>query len=170
MIFLGSFFLTQIINQMGVALFQQQANLNEKNVCWRSTTKPISLSMVCGFMLFVLGMISLLTGHMASNLEWYSQRFVHHSFYSTLDGNGHAPIDIWKSQYSKYYYGCKERGRSFASAVHERKSNGYLLIATSGGLNQQRTGITDAVVVARILNATLVLPELDHHSFWKDDR
>ncbi|KAK7847728.1 o-fucosyltransferase 29 [Quercus suber] len=85
------------------------------------------------------------------------------------DVSRREPIDIWKSKYSKYFYSCSERGRHFASAVRERSSNGYLLIATSGGLNQQRTGITDAVIVARILNATLVVPELDHHSYWKDD-
>ncbi|KAK2409818.1 O-fucosyltransferase family protein [Trifolium repens] len=138
---------------------------NSKHVfCSRS----IPWSVICGFMLFGLGLVSLLTGHVVSHVEWYSQRF-HRTFYSSLDGNDHVPIDIWESQYSKYYYGCKERGRNFSSAVRERKSNGYLLIATSGGLNQQRTGITDAVVVARILNATLVVPELDHNSFWKDD-
>ncbi|XP_004508925.1 O-fucosyltransferase 29-like [Cicer arietinum] len=139
---------------------------NAKHVfCSRS----ISWSVVCGLLLFVLGLISLLTGHVVSHLEWYSQRFGHRTFYSSLDGNDRALIDIWESQYSKYYYGCKERGRHFSPAVLERMSNGYLLIATSGGLNQQRTGITDAVVVARILNATLVVPELDHNSFWKDD-
>ncbi|KAE8730690.1 hypothetical protein F3Y22_tig00002890pilonHSYRG00008 [Hibiscus syriacus] len=54
-------------------------------------------------------------------------------------------------------------------AVSEQESNGYLLIAASGGLNQQSTGISDAVVVAGILNATLVVPELDHNPYWKDD-
>ncbi|KAG4973024.1 hypothetical protein AAZX31_11G033200 [Glycine max] len=159
-----------------LAQANNKCSSSRKHVCWRSSTttttpfqqqrKPISWSVMCGFMLFGLGLISLLTGHMASDLEWYSHR---RSLYSTMDGSYRAPIDVWKSQYSKYYYGCAERGRGYAPAVPERMSNGYLLIGTSGGLNQQRTGITDAVVVARILNATLVVPELDHHSYWKDD-
>ncbi|KAL6175812.1 hypothetical protein ACLB2K_052451 [Fragaria x ananassa] len=126
-------------------------------------------SLVCGLMLFGLGLVSLFTGHVASDLEWwYSQRVANHGFYLKLTGNGREAIDVWKSKYSKFYYGCSERGRHYAPAKKEKASNGYLLIATSGGLNQQRTGITDAVVVARILNATLVVPELDHNSYWKD--
>lgn len=138
--------------------------------------RSISWTAICGFMLFALGLISLFTGHVASNLEWYSHRIVKRTWFYKLDENHRESIDIWKSRYSSFYYGCSERGPHFttrgphySSAVRERFSNGYLLIATSGGLNQQRTGITDAVVVARILNATLVVPELDHHSFWKDD-
>uniref|UniRef100_A0A2N9FGW9 O-fucosyltransferase family protein n=1 Tax=Fagus sylvatica TaxID=28930 RepID=A0A2N9FGW9_FAGSY len=149
---------------------------SNKYACWRTTAattsfqrKPIPWSWVCGLMLFGLGLISLFTGHVASDLEWYSQRLVKRSLYSRLDGGRREVIDIWKSKYSNYFYRCSERGRHFAPAVRERSSNGYLLIATSGGLNQQRTGITDAVVIARILNATLVVPELDHHSYWKDD-
>ncbi|KAI3958139.1 hypothetical protein MKW98_020781 [Papaver atlanticum] len=133
----------------------------------KSIATPVHMwnnrSFICGLMLFTLGLISLFTGHVASHLDYYSNRFIKDKIrYS-------APVDIWKSQSSKYYYGCSNRGLNFARGVSEGESNGYLLIATSGGLNQQRTGITDAVVVARILNATLVVPQLDHHSFWKDD-
>ncbi|KAF8019379.1 hypothetical protein BT93_G0145 [Corymbia citriodora subsp. variegata] len=141
-------------------------------VFWKSAAKRrrVSWSIVCGLMLFGLGLISLFTGHVASDLEWWnSQRLVKRSLYSKLDGGHRAPIDIWKSKDAKFYHGCSERGSHYSAAVRERRSNGYLLIATSGGLNQQRTGITDAVVVARILNATLVVPELDHQSYWKDD-
>ncbi|KAJ7524809.1 hypothetical protein O6H91_17G023100 [Diphasiastrum complanatum] len=73
----------------------------------------------------------------------------------------------WRSKNSELYYGCSNPSRHFHRA-DELQSNGYLMIVTSGGLNQQRTGITDAVVVARLLNATLVVPDLDHHSYWKD--
>ncbi|KAK1378226.1 O-fucosyltransferase family protein [Heracleum sosnowskyi] len=129
---------------------------------------PIRWTLVCGVMLFVVGLVSLCIGHVVSDLELYSHRIVNRSWYYKRDG-AHAPVDIWKSEFSKFYYGCSERGPRFTPAVRERSSNGYLLIAASGGLNQQRTGITDAVVVSWILNATLVVPELDHNSFWKDD-
>ncbi|GAV72839.1 O-FucT domain-containing protein [Cephalotus follicularis] len=162
-----------------LALLQQQNGAfsygnGHKHECWRwrssaSQRRSISWSLLCGLMLFGLGLISLFTGHVASHLEWYSQRLVNRSLYSKLQGDRREAIGIWKSKYSKDYYGCSERGPKFAPALHERASNGYLLIAASGGLNQQRTGITDAVVVAWILNATLVVPELDHHSYWKDN-
>ncbi|WJZ83519.1 hypothetical protein VitviT2T_003190 [Vitis vinifera] len=76
--------------------------------------------------------------------------------------------DMWTSRLSKFYYGCSNASVKFSKVGVSTQRNRYLLIATSGGLNQQRTGITDAVVAARILNATLVVPKLDQKSFWKD--
>ncbi|KAK9001525.1 hypothetical protein V6N11_083307 [Hibiscus sabdariffa] len=76
--------------------------------------------------------------------------------------------DLWSSSQSKFYYGCSNASNKFQTADSKTRPDRYLLIATSGGLNQQRTGIIDAVVAAYILNATLVVPRLDQQSYWKD--
>ncbi|XP_027100474.1 O-fucosyltransferase 3-like [Coffea eugenioides] len=47
-------------------------------------------------------------------------------------------------------------------------SNGFLKVSCNGGLNQMRAAICDMVTVARLLNLTLIIPELDKKSFWAD--
>lgn len=52
-----------------------------------TATRPPKISSsvkVCGAMLFAVGLISLFTGHLASDVEWYSQRLVKRSLYYKL--------------------------------------------------------------------------------------
>ncbi|KAF4379245.1 hypothetical protein G4B88_010639 [Cannabis sativa] len=46
--------------------------------------------------------------------------------------------------------------------------NGYILVTANGGMNQQRVAVCNAVVLARLLNATLVVPKFLYSSVWKD--
>ncbi|CAN8288756.1 unnamed protein product, partial [Cochlearia groenlandica] len=56
-----------------------------------------------------------------------------------------------------------ERGESSALPP-----SGYLFVEANGGLNQQRSAICNAVAVAGLLNAVLVIPKFEFHSIWKD--
>ncbi|PPR89879.1 hypothetical protein GOBAR_AA30800 [Gossypium barbadense] len=48
------------------------------------------------------------------------------------------------------------------------KSNGYIMVSANGSLNQQRVAICNAVAVASLLNATLVLPKFLYSNVWMD--
>ncbi|KAJ0017574.1 hypothetical protein Pint_09797 [Pistacia integerrima] len=47
-------------------------------------------------------------------------------------------------------------------------NNGYLVVTANGGMNQQRVAVCNAVVLARLLNATLVVPRFMYSSVWRD--
>ncbi|CAH2033620.1 unnamed protein product [Thlaspi arvense] len=72
---------------------------------------------------------------------------------------------LWKHPPNRNFVPCVNPNPNYKSPLESR---GYLLVHTNGGLNQMRAGICDMVAIARIINATLVVPELDKRSFWQD--
>ncbi|EPS72903.1 hypothetical protein M569_01846, partial [Genlisea aurea] len=74
--------------------------------------------------------------------------------------------DLWKQLPSQNWKSCIHF--SYKSSALPDKSQGYIQVFLDGGLNQQRMGICDAVAVAKLLNATLVIPYLEVNSVWQD--
>uniref|UniRef100_J3MEU8 O-fucosyltransferase family protein n=2 Tax=Oryza brachyantha TaxID=4533 RepID=J3MEU8_ORYBR len=78
-------------------------------------------------------------------------------------------FSLWEEPYkqARKWKPCAAK-HSLPDEVPEENNNGFILISANGGLNQQRVAVCNAVVVAALLNATLVLPRFLYSSVWKD--
>ncbi|XP_019186948.1 PREDICTED: uncharacterized protein At1g04910-like [Ipomoea nil] len=78
-------------------------------------------------------------------------------FWKQPDGLGYRPCLDFSEEYKQVSSaGVKDRTK-------------YLVVVVAGGLNQQRNQIVDAVVIARILGAALVVPILQVNVIWGDE-
>ncbi|OWM88450.1 hypothetical protein CDL15_Pgr003862 [Punica granatum] len=59
-------------------------------------------------------------------------------------------------------------GRRFLFDGGATEPSGYLVVEANGGLNQQRSAICNAVALAGLLNAVLVIPRFEFNGVWKD--
>ncbi|XP_056842839.1 O-fucosyltransferase 9 isoform X1 [Raphanus sativus] len=73
-------------------------------------------------------------------------------------------MEAWKPRVKGLWKPCISTNVSAAGS----NSNGFFIIEANGGLNQQRLSICDAVAVAGLLNATLVIPIFHLNSVWRD--
>ncbi|XP_010686224.2 O-fucosyltransferase 8 isoform X2 [Beta vulgaris subsp. vulgaris] len=82
---------------------------------------------------------------------------------------GHDSSNPWNEPSSRAsaWKPCADR-QTPKDKESPKKSNGYLLVSANGGLNQQRVAVCNAVAVASLLNATLVVPRFLYSSVWKD--
>ncbi|KAG4134600.1 hypothetical protein ERO13_D08G167200v2 [Gossypium hirsutum] len=78
-------------------------------------------------------------------------------FWKQPDGMGYRPCLDFSAEYRR------------TSEVMVKDRSKYLLVVVSGGISQQRNQIVDAVVIARILGAALVVPILQVNVIWGDE-
>ncbi|CAJ1974017.1 unnamed protein product [Sphenostylis stenocarpa] len=100
--------------------------------------------------------------------EWNAPRPMHEAL---LEGalqrqtSVELQTSLWSPLAFQGWKPCTERPKS--PSLPE-KSRGYIQVFLDGGLNQQKMGVCDAVAVAKILNATLVIPHFEVNPVWQD--
>ncbi|XP_021685817.1 O-fucosyltransferase 15 isoform X2 [Hevea brasiliensis] len=83
-----------------------------------------------------------------------------------LAENKREPKDLWQEPFAEAsaWIPCADQRNWDPSGGN----NGYIMVTANGGINQQRVAVCNAVVVARLLNSTLVVPKFMYSSVWRD--
>ncbi|KAI3886543.1 hypothetical protein MKX03_027844 [Papaver bracteatum] len=103
-------------------------------------------------------------------VEMYSQLLNLASTDLTMKGTEPDLSTLWEEPYKEQasaWTPCADKQGS----THQGKSpvnNGFLLVSANGGINQQRVAVCNAVAVASLLNATLVIPNFLYSNVWND--
>ncbi|KQJ99169.1 O-fucosyltransferase 13 [Brachypodium distachyon] len=91
------------------------------------------------------------------------------SFFAPPVSREHLPSGsrvIWAQRRAVEWRPCGWWQRKAMPAPGSR--NGYIRIDCYGGLNQLRRDLCDGIAVARLLNATMVLPKFEVAAYWNE--
>ena len=112
--------------------------------------------------------------HAVSHLAFASENDTQSNSSSVYPKNETLPTegDFWKQPDGLGFKPCLGFSRQYRKDSNSILKNRwkYLLVVVAGGLNQQRNQIVDAVIIARILGASLVVPVLQVNVIWGDER
>ncbi|XP_030499180.1 O-fucosyltransferase 38 isoform X2 [Cannabis sativa] len=137
--------------------------LSRKSTPFAITFQIFSIFAFSIFVFFVYTRNSLEDEHVQPFLNKNSQS--HQDKTADLPTHGKSDEQLWNAPFNYNLHPCIKPTAKYKAAVGSER---YITVRSNGGLNQMRTGISDMVAVARIMNATLVIPQLDKRSFWHD--
>ncbi|KAM0947489.1 putative GDP-fucose protein O-fucosyltransferase [Dioscorea sansibarensis] len=148
-----------------------------------SRNKPvITTTNLITLLLFILFLLSFLLSHPSIFMSNTSTSALQNTIsmvprppHALIPGNvinvSQQEMEFWRQPDGLGYKPCLQFSIGYrrASARIVKERSRFLVVKVSGGLNQQRNQIVDAVVFARILGAALVLPLLKFNVIWQDN-
>ncbi|KAH9756868.1 O-fucosyltransferase 11 [Citrus sinensis] len=124
-------------------------------------------------LIMCVGPFAGLVGHTPVPGSVYRSHEIFGKLWDQIQSDNSSAIDlssVWKYKRLKVQKPCLNStvGRYFGIEKESPGPSGFLIVEANGGLNQQRSAICNAVAVAGLLNAILVIPRFEFNSVWKD--
>lgn len=124
-------------------------------------------------LIMCVGPFAGLVGHTSVPGSVYRSHEIFGKLWVQIQSDNSSAIDlssVWKYKRLKVQKPCLKStdGKYFGIEKESPGPSGFLIVEANGGLNQQRSAICNAVAVAGLLNAILVIPRFEFNSVWKD--